>query len=85
MWEFIKDKVAYIWTTFHNNETIIWSRLQMAGGSAWVALVNNKDQLPNIISNVKYLGYAIIAIGLVTELLRRRGAEFTGADDKDTK
>ena len=83
MWEFIKDKVSYTWGTFHNNETIIWGRLQVALGSAWVAF--SGSDLSKIIENPKYLGYTLMVVGFVTEYLRRRGAQFNGADDKDTK
>jgi len=83
MWEFVKAKVTYVKGTFHNNETIIWARLQVAGGAAWVAF--SGSDLSKIIENPKYLGLTMLAIGFITEYLRRRNADFTGADNKDTK
>lgn len=85
MWEFVKAKWTYFIGSFHNNETIIWNRFQMALGAAWIAVTSNTDQLAKIIENPKYLGYALMAIAAVGEYLRRRGATFTGADDKDSK
>jgi len=83
MWEFIRNKTVWVYGTFHNNETILWGRFQVALGAAWVAIT--QSDLSKIIENPKYLGYALMAIGFITECLRRRNADFTGADDKDTK
>jgi hypothetical protein len=83
MWNFLRDKCIWFYTTFHNNETIVWARLQMALGAAWLA-VSNSD-LSVFINNPKVLGYWLIANSFISEYLRRRGADFSHNDDKDSK
>jgi len=86
MYQFLVDKISWVLGSFHRNETIIWARIQMGIGAAWVALVSNTDSLAKIIENPKYLGYALMVIAGISEYLRRRGATFTHADDQpDTK
>lgn len=69
--------------TFHGNETIVWARLQVALGAAWLA-ISGADLSP-IIVNPKWIAYWTIFNGFVSEMLRRARADFTGADDKDSK
>ena len=83
MWNFLREKTIWAYGTFHNNETIIWGRIQIALGAAWTTIAGS--DLSKIIENPKYLGYALMAVGFITEILRRRGAQFDGADDKDSK
>ncbi|MCF8478106.1 MAG: hypothetical protein K9G60_13845 [Pseudolabrys sp.] len=73
MWDKIKA-----W--FKNSATIVWARLQVIAGvlaaSAFALL-----QDPNVTGALqsalqpKFIPYYVIAIGLVTELARRRTAE----------
>ena len=83
MWEFFREKCIWFYATFHNNETILYARMKAAVGAAWVALAG--ADMSHIIENPKYLGYWFIFDAFVTEMLRRSRAEFTGADDKDSK
>jgi hypothetical protein len=69
--------------TFHSNETIIWARIQVMLGAAWLA-VSAADLTP-IIVNPKYVAYWTIVNGFISEMLRRSRAEFSPADDKDSK
>jgi hypothetical protein len=83
MWNFVRDKCIWVYFSFHNNETIIWARIQILLGSAWLALSNS--DLSVFIENPKILGYWMFLNGFVSEYLRRRGASFTVEDDKTGK
>jgi hypothetical protein len=62
---------------FRNSVTILWARLQMLAGAA-VALSLALAQDPNVTGAIqsalqpKFIPYYIIAIGLITEIARRR-------------
>jgi hypothetical protein len=62
--------------TFADSEVIWWARIQVAVGAAWYAL-SQTDLSPLL--NGKYLTWWLILNGFVTEVLRRRRAEY----DKD--
>jgi hypothetical protein len=64
MWDKIKN-----W--FWRSETIAWGRLQIIVGAIWTAL-SVTDLSP--VLNPKLMTYWLIFSGVVTELLRRRGA-----------
>lgn len=83
MYEFVKREAILFHSTFHDSETILWARFQVAVGSAWLAL-SSADLTP-IIVNPKYIAYWTIFNGFITEMLRRSRAEFTGADDAGSK
>jgi hypothetical protein len=83
MWEFVKREAIYLHGTFHDSETILWARLQVAIGSAWLAL-STADLTP-IIVNPKWIAYWTIFNGFVSEMLRRSRAEFDGSDDHGSK
>lgn len=69
--------------TFHGNETIMWARLQLALGAIYVAM-QGVDVSVFVTDKHLLQGY-IFGNGLITELLRRRGATFTAADNQDSK
>lgn len=83
MWNFVRDKCIYAYFSFHNNETIIWARIQVALGAAWLAL--SGTDLSVFIENPKILGGWMFLNGFISEYLRRRGASFTADDDKSAK
>lgn len=56
---------------FWRSETILWARLQVLVGAIWTALAAT-DLSP--VLNPKLMTYWLIFSGVVTELLRRRGA-----------
>ena len=56
---------------FWRSETILWARLQMFVGTVWTVL-SVSDLSP--VLDPKWLTYWLIFSGVVTELLRRRGA-----------
>lgn len=64
---------------FKHSITILWARLQVAAGVV-VALVMALATDPNVTSAVqaalqpKFIPYYVIAIGLITEIARRRTA-----------
>lgn len=74
MLQFLKDKYLYIHNTFHGSEVILWSRINVALGTAWVAL-QGVDVSP-LIKDPKWLVYYIIFSNLVNESLRRHRAEY---------
>ncbi|HZL30395.1 MAG TPA: hypothetical protein VFC54_04960 [Pseudolabrys sp.] len=62
---------------FKNSVTILWARIQVvagAGVAAAFALLQNPDVTGALQSALqpKFIPYYVIAIGLVTELARRR-------------
>jgi hypothetical protein len=67
---------------FKNSVTILWARVQVVAGLAGAA-VFGLAQDPNIggavqqILKPEYVPYYIIAIGLITELARRRTVDKT--------
>lgn len=56
---------------FWRSETIAWARLQLAAGIVWTVL-SASDLSPLL--NPKLMTYWLIASGIITEILRRRGA-----------
>lgn len=56
----------------YRSETIFWARLQVVAGAIWTVLLVT-DLSPILPANT--LTYWMIGSGVVTELLRRRGAE----------
>lgn len=74
MLAWIKNEWDYLYGTFHGSETILWSRLNIAIGSAWVALQGS--DLSPVISNPKYIAYWVIFSNFINELFRRRHAEY---------
>lgn len=83
MYEFLKREAGYLHSTFHDSETILWARFQVAVGSAWLAL-STADLTP-IIVNPKIIAYWTIFNGFVTEMLRRSREDFSGASDGGDK
>lgn len=70
MWQTVKSTVVYLYGTFNNSETILWSRLQILIGAAWIAL-QGQDVSP-ILHDPKYILYYGIGSNFINELLRRR-------------
>lgn len=56
---------------FWRSETILWARAQMLVGVVWTVL-SATDLSP--VLDARWLTYWLIVNGVVTELLRRRGA-----------
>ena len=62
---------------FGNSMTILWARIQVLAGIVTAALVT-LAQDPNVTSSLqsalqpKFIPYYVIAIGLITEIARRR-------------
>ena len=75
MWDKIK-------TWFKHSVTILWARVMTLGGAVLAALLSLSGD-PNVSGAIqsmlqpKYIPYYVIAIGLITELARRRTAERT--------
>lgn len=73
---------------FRNSITILWARIQVVAGAAAAAafaLLQNPDVTAALQSALqpKFIPYYVIAIGLVTELARRRTvAKPTDEDNK---
>lgn len=65
MWDRIK-----VW--FKRSETLAWARLQVFVGIVWTTL-SSADLAP--VLDAKYLTYWLIANGIISECLRRRGTE----------
>jgi hypothetical protein len=65
---------------FRHSVTILWARvialtgLLMAAGEALLADPNMSSAIQSVLQP-KYIPYYVIAIGLITELARRRTAE----------
>lgn len=65
---------------FKNSVTILWARVQVVAGVALAAGLSLMSD-PNITGAMqsllqpKFIPYYVIAIGLITELARRRTAE----------
>ena len=74
MWQSIKNITAYLVSSFHGSEVLIWSRLNIALGSAWLAL-QGVDISP-LVHDPKLLVYWVIFSNFVNEMLRKRRAEY---------
>ena len=64
---------------FKNSVTIFWARMQVVGGvaAATVMALTSDPNVTNAIQTAlqpKYIPYYIIAVGLITEIARRRTA-----------
>jgi hypothetical protein len=70
----IKQELVYLWGTFHASETIIWARFNMVLGAAITAA--QATDLSPIFSNPKYLAFWMIFSNFMTEMGRRRNAEY---------
>lgn len=77
MWQTLKATIAYTYGSFHNSESIAWTRFQILVGSAWLAL-QGQDVSP-ILQEPKYILYYGIGSNFINELLRRRRS--TVSDD----
>ena len=64
---------------FSDSETILWARLQMIVGAVW-AILSQTDITPilNTFGLGKYVPVALLVMGIVTEILRRRRAPDLG-------
>jgi hypothetical protein len=67
-------------TWFNSSEVIFWARAQVVVGAVWTAL-SASDLSPLL--DPKWLTYWLIANGIVTELLRRRGTEYRDGHLRD--
>lgn len=69
MWQWGKDKVLYLHSTFHDSEVILWARIQ------WIFLAvytgTQTMDMSAFISDQKLLQLYIGVNAAVTELLRR--------------
>jgi hypothetical protein len=81
MWEFVRGKWVYFRGSFRGSETIIWARLQMALGAAWLAL--SQTDMSVFISDKKQLAYWFMGNAFITEMLRRHREDWH--DDGDQK
>lgn len=78
-WQKIKGTLESVKGWFKHSETIALARLQVLLGAV-LALAASLAQDPNVSSAVqsildpKYVPFYIIGIGVLTEVLRRRGA-----------
>jgi hypothetical protein len=70
----IKQEYAYIHSTFHSSEVILWARAQYVLLAVYTAL--QQVDLSAIISDHRLLQFYIFANALVSEFLRRRNAEY---------
>ena len=83
MLDFIQPKFAWLLSTFHNNETLVWSRLQVAMGSAWFAL--SAADLTPLQLNPKYMMGWMMFNGFISEMLRRNRETDLDGDHNDHK
>jgi hypothetical protein len=74
MIQFLRDKYNYVHGTFHGSETILWARINMFIGAAFAAA--QATDLSPIFANPKYLTFWLVFSNLVTEMGRRRNAEY---------
>lgn len=74
MWTWIKQEYAYLHGTFHSSEVILWARAQYILLAVYTAL--QMVDLSALISDRKLLQGYIFANALISELLRRRNAEY---------
>jgi hypothetical protein len=80
MLAFITEKGAWLLSTFHGNETLVWARLQVALGAAWMSL-SAADLTPLHIEPKYMMGWMMFN-GFVSEMLRRNREEFKDDGDK---
>lgn len=81
MYSLLKDKIAYLYATFHGSETLVLARFNMAVGSVYAGL-----QLLDVGSldiDKKWVTAWIVGNGALQEFLRRRNAEYN--DDGSIK
>lgn len=74
MWQWIKDEAKLFWNTFHSSEVIIWARAQYILLAVFEAL--QMVDVSAFISDHRMLQCYIFANGVISELLRRRNAEY---------
>ena len=72
-------KLDKIKTWFKNSVTILWARVQVVAGliTASVMVLGSDPNVTGAIQSAlqpKFIPYYVIAIGLITELARRRTA-----------
>lgn len=74
MYSILKDKIAYLYATFHGSETILLARFNMAVGSVYAGLqLLDVSQLD---IDKKWVTAWIVGNGVLGEYLRRRGASY---------
>ncbi len=86
LWRFNQIKpgdIEFMWNTiktwFRNSVTILWARIQMLAGLIAASLLALASD-PNVTGTIqaalqpKFIPYYVIAIGLITEVARRRTA-----------
>lgn len=72
MWQTLKQTASYTYGSFHNSESIAWSRFNVVLGSAWIAL-QGQDVSP-VLHEPKYILYYAVGSNFINEWLRRRRA-----------
>ena len=70
----LRQEWEYIHGTFHNSETILWARVNMVIGAAFAAA--QATDLSPLFSNPKVLAFWLIFSNFMSEMARRRNAEF---------
>lgn len=70
----LRQELTYLHGTFHNSETILWARINMVVGAAFAAA--QATDLSPIFNNPKVLSAWLIFSNFMTEMARRRNAEF---------
>lgn len=81
MYSFLRDKIAYLYSTFHGSESILLARFNMALGSIFV--VAQGFDVTQLDIDKKYVMAWVVGNGVLTEYLRRRNAEY--GDDGSIK
>lgn len=74
MYSFLKDKIAYLYSTFHGSETILLARFNMAVGSIYAAL--QLVDVSGLDIDKKWVTAWIVGNGALQEWLRRRNATY---------
>ena len=74
MWQRVKDEASYLHSTFHSSEVIWWARAQYVLLIVYTAL--QQVDLSAIISDHRLLQFYIFTNAIISESLRRRGAEY---------
>lgn len=74
MYSILKDKIAYLYSTFHGSETILLARFNMAIGSLYAGA--QLIDVGGLDIDKKWVTAWIVGNGALQEYLRRRNASY---------
>jgi hypothetical protein len=76
MYRLAKENFCSFIGTFRGSETIIWARLQVALGAAWLVL--SRADLTPLDLKPEYAMYWMLFNGFISEMLRRNREDWDG-------